>query len=246
MLCAYPSAAYKLAKLYQSSGEEFPAFQLISLSSENIDITQIHYIQNVFNCSNIIYNYGHTERVLVASKYQDKDYMGFFPQYGYFELLDTNKNVIKGKGITGEITGTSYGKAMPLIRYRTDDYTSFKDYQTIDYMKHCKTTNLIEGRKQDFIITTKGKRVSLTLIAGAHINELCKLEDMQYEQKKAGELIILGKEDEMNPLTAQEREKICTIIENIYGKEIKAAYKKTKHIEMTKSFKKKILIQNVL
>lgn len=247
ILFAYPSLAYMLAKAYIRNQKKPPKFRMIILSSENIIEGQLRFIKKVFQCHIVTYNYGHSEHALMASNYKEKTFLGFFPQYGYMELLDENKKCIKKDGIIGEITGTSFGKAMPLIRYRTQDYTSYARHQSTDYMKLCTSVNRIEGRKQDFVITSEGKAVSLLVITtGDPLEEmLCEFDEMQYEQKEIGKLIVYGKENKRHPVTNENINLICRLIERNANNKLEVTYKKTNKIEKTHSYKKRSLIQHV-
>ena len=54
-----------------------------------------------------------------------KNYHIFF-EYGYFELVDENGNVIEDANKQGEIVVTSFEMtAMPLIRYKTGDFAEY-------------------------------------------------------------------------------------------------------------------------
>jgi phenylacetate-CoA ligase len=245
VLFGYPSSIYSLAKAYQKSNFTPPTFDIICMSSENTYAYQNDLIKSVFNVKILTYNYGLSERVLLANKYMDNDNLGFFPLYGYFELLDDYNTSITTNNTLGEITGTSFSKSMPFIRYKTNDFTSLNNYKSNDFMKNCISINKIEGRRQEFFIKSDGGLASLCTIAGAHFEELCKLDEMQYYQEKAGELIVKGVEDDRNPLTEQDKASLINKIEEKYNWNIIVKYRKVDSIERTKSGKKMMLIQTL-
>jgi len=243
ILFGYPSSIYSLAKAYENSNLNPPSFDFICMSSENVFEYQNNFIKSMFKVKILTYNYGHSERVLLANKYKDNDNLGFFPLYGYFELLDDNYKTITAHDILGEITGTSFSKSMPFIRYKTNDFASLSSNKSDDFMRNCVSINRIEGRKQEFFVKFDGGLVSLCTIAGAHFEELCKLKEMQYLQENAGELIINGVEEENYPLSEQDKISLEKKIEEKYNNSIKVKYRKVNNIARTKAGKKMMLVQ---
>lgn len=187
IVCGYPSIVYALAKNYFSSGIKAPQFDFCFLASENIYNTQLSVIQKIFNIKCLLWGYGHSELTALALKYRDNAMLGFFPQYGYTELLD-EENQFDNK--SGEITATSWSKVMPFIRYKTGDYAIPSSYCSTDFMRHCLSVKQIEGRKQEYIISKSGTKLPLVNIAGAHLPSLSLVGDMQYEQPSPGTLTI--------------------------------------------------------
>ena len=191
IVCGYPSIIYSLAKNYISSGIIAPQFDYCFLASENIYDAQLSVIQKVFNIKCLLFGYGHSEFAALALKYRDNAMLGFFPQYGYTELLDEeNQNVCVFGNKSGEITATSWSKVMPFIRYKTGDYAIPSSYCSTDFMRHCLSVKQIEGRKQEYIISKSGTKLPLVNIAGAHLPSLSLVGDMQYEQPSPGTLTI--------------------------------------------------------
>jgi phenylacetate-CoA ligase len=245
VLFGYPSSIFSLARAYEINKLNPPQFDIVCMSSENTYEYQNEIIKRVFNVKTLTYNYGHSERVLLANKYIENDNLGFFPLYGHFELLDNNNNVITNYDTIGEITGTTFSKSMPFIRYKTNDFASLSSYKSDDFMKNCISINRIEGRRQEFFVKSDGGLASLCTIAGAHFEELCMLKEMQYRQEKAGELIINGVEDVLNPLSETEKASLIKTIEDKYNGSVKVEYRKVNRIERSKSGKKMMLDQTL-
>lgn len=188
-LFAYPSSAYMLAKAYERSGIEPPRFKKIFLGSENTYTKQLQYIEKVFK-GKAAYHYGHTEGVLLAIKDIDSNFMGFMPQYGYIDLYNEEGKKYTNKEL-GQIIGTGFSKVMPFIRYKTEDYAIFSDYKPDNFMKHYVFVERIEGRKHEFVVTKDNRKISVCSIAGAeHMNEMTLINEMQYEQKEIGKLLV--------------------------------------------------------
>lgn len=188
---AFPSSLYSLAKVYRSTGITPPCFDMAHLASENTYEDQLKYICDTFSIKKILYNYGHSECVVLAIKYADNEMLGFMPQYGYMELLDSNGSVIRENGVLGEIVGTGFSRVMPFIRYKTGDCAALSDYQSDDFMRFCKTVSRIEGRLHEFVVTRDGRLVSTASISGTpHLKTLNLVGNMQYEQMEPGKLIV--------------------------------------------------------
>ncbi len=122
----YPSAFLSLAKHMQSCKIKLnykpKCFFLIS---EGYTANEIAYLESVFKCKMKSF-YGQSERVVFATADQSLETYTVNQNYGYFELIDKSGNIIEENNINGEIVATSYDNfAMPLIRYRTGDYTSY-------------------------------------------------------------------------------------------------------------------------
>jgi phenylacetate-CoA ligase len=184
----YPSAIYQLALLYSKSSLRPPEFELIMLASENTYPDQVEFIKNTFSCPKVFFHYGHSEYAALAVKYHENDQLGFIPFYGFTEVINKGKDTEPGK--TGEIVSTSYSRSMPLIRYKTNDFAIVSDYKSSDHMRSCLSVESIEGRLQEYIVTSDNRLVSICTMGAAHFEELGPVLDSQYYQEKPGELIF--------------------------------------------------------
>jgi len=176
----YPSTFVMLAMLMQKKSLKLDykpkAFFLIS---ENYNEKDITFLKNFFDAK-ISSFYGHGERLVFAIASEDlKTYQPNL-QYGYMELIDKKGYVIKENGKIGEIVGTSYDNyAMPLIRYKTGDYTYYTNYKT-------KTFAQIQGKwGQDALIGKNGEIITLTAL-NLHSSELDNFIRTQFRQMGKG------------------------------------------------------------
>lgn len=187
---AYPSSVYRLAKSYLAAGKEAPSFDAIFLGSENVLQDQLDLIGKCFQPKAIHYNYGHSEEVLLGIKYSDQSGYGFMPQYGYCEVVNPEGRTVGAYG-SGELTGTSWSKKMPFIRYRTNDFATLGGVYVDDrFPYHSIHIERIEGRRQEFVVRGDGTQVSIVSICSEHMPVMSKIKEMQFEQHKAGELSI--------------------------------------------------------
>tara|TARA_B110000114_G_scaffold145481_1_gene154606 strand:+ start:20 stop:586 length:567 start_codon:yes stop_codon:yes gene_type:complete len=124
--------------------------------------------------------YGQSERVVFAKATEDLEEYKVDQNYGYFELIDSFGNEIKENNITGEIVATNYDNyAMPLIRYKTGDYTSYSDY-------HNKIFKKISGKwGQLFLYGLNKEEISITAL-NLHTNELNDVMKIQFIQINYG------------------------------------------------------------
>lgn len=238
VLSGYPSSIFTLAKNYEVNNIKPPQFDLIILASENTYENQSSYIKKCFNAKEVIYQYGHSEKALLAFKYKNNEKLGFSPTYGYMEMSPSNENY-------GEIVGTSFSKSMPLIRYKTGDIAQESKYQSDDFMRNYRSVKRIEGRLHEFVFTSDNRKISLVSVAGAHIPELSVAVDMQYEQFKKGELFVNIVENTEKKITSEEKQLIINALENKFNHKMKVYVKVFEEIERTKRNKKIMLIQHI-
>lgn len=124
VLDGYPSTVYVLAKYLKNKGETL-CLNAVLTSSETLFDFQREVIEDSFQCK--IYDYfGSAERVLFSTECDHHQGHHVASEYGITEIVDENyKNVATGD--VGYIVATSlHNKAMPLIRYLTNDMSALK------------------------------------------------------------------------------------------------------------------------
>lgn len=157
---AYPSAMetlMKFMKMQKLTLDYRP--KAVFLISENYTMEQVRELKDFFKC-NISSFYGHSERLIFAPNVPGKeDFYKVDERYGFFELIDANGKVITKNNVRGEIVGTSFDNfAMPLIRYRTGDYTEYADYEK-------RIIKMIQGRwDQDYLVGENGEELSIAAL----------------------------------------------------------------------------------
>lgn len=205
---AFPSAIYALARwLVEHPAPDITArIKGIMLYSENVYGFQLDLLRQVFGCP-ALKHYGHSERVLMAASMPDDERYFFWPQYGHFELVDEQGQVITRPGVLGEIVGTSFdNRVMPFIRYRTGDLAILSDRPAIGVLTGYPVVERIEGRLQEFLVTRDHRLISICTMGAAHFDVLAQMAAIQYEQHEPGlfELkVVAGRK-----LTDDERQNI--------------------------------------
>lgn len=188
---AYPSSVLNLLRCMREKSCTLD-YQLngILLISEQFDHQTESEIKEFFDCD-VISFYGLSERVVFARSLDDCSSYQVDSRYGYFELLDENDKVIEENNVRGEIVGTSFDNyAMPLVRYKTGDFTSYIDYEN-------KIIRRIEGKwDQTYLEGKNNERIYLSAL-NFHDKVFDKTHSFQYRQCKKGkiDLLIVAKDN---------------------------------------------------
>ena len=236
---AYPSSAFALAKNYIKEGLNPPHFEVIFLGSENVLKSQIELINKVFTPKEILYHYGHSEEALLGIKNINDTGYGFLPIYGYCEILDSNGESVNIHE-TGELTGTSWSRSMPFIRYRTNDYA----IRGVPNSENTFNVETIEGRQQEYVIRRDNIKVSIVSICSEHMPGMSQAKEMQFEQYIPGELIVnCVFYDRSNK--EQIKKDIKCDLERKFEDKVNCVVKEVDQINKTNNGKNIMLIQHV-
>lgn len=181
LIHGYPSSIINLIHFIKKTNLKINYIpQIIMLISEDIVKEQIDEIRSFFNCK-VASFYGHSERLIFAPNLNGllNDYT-LDNCYGFTELLDKKRSTINKNNIEGEIIGTSFDNyMMPLIRYSTNDFTSYKDINK-------SKINLIKGRwEQEYLIGIGDTKISLAAI-NLHSDVFKNIAKYQYYQTEIG------------------------------------------------------------
>ncbi len=188
---AFPSALFPLARWLAANplAEFTRGVKGVMLYSENVYGYQMAKFREVFGCP-ILSHYGHSERVLMAASMPDDDRYFFWPQYGYFELLDAENRPITQPGKLGFVVGTSFdNRVMPFVRYRTGDLAMLSEGEHPQLPGYPACERIV-GRLQEFIVCHDQRLVSITTLGVAHFPELAEVETIQYQQERPGRLVL--------------------------------------------------------
>lgn len=124
--------------------------------SESLDLATKRLAKSQFKTI-VISRYSNQELGIMAQ--QDMDTDDFMLNVGsfYFELLDLENDIPAEAGQPGRIVVTDlFNRSMPLIRYDTGDIGVLKETDTGEAPRLLT----IEGRRVDFIYSTKGNLIS--------------------------------------------------------------------------------------
>jgi phenylacetate-CoA ligase len=106
-------------------------------------------------------------------------------RYGFFELLDEEEHVIEKNNEKGEIVGSNFDNlAMPLLRFKTGDFTQYKEIKRGDI-------GLVESaRNQEYIDCLHGNKLSFSTFVRASEMQECDVFRYQVWQKAPGECTL--------------------------------------------------------
>ena len=124
VLDGYPSTLYLLAKYLQNRGERFPLRAAVT-SSETLYDFQREAIESSFSCRVFDY-YALAERAVFSHECDRHEGHHLAMEYGLAEVTDPSGGPLP-RGQSGRLVGTTlHNKAMPLIRYATNDMTALR------------------------------------------------------------------------------------------------------------------------
>ncbi len=176
-LHAYPSAVLQLAQLLATQGKQLSVpLRGILCGSEWMSMDQKKLVEAAFGCR--VYRwYGHSERVVLAGEGRTSPNFYFFPTYGYVEFGPPDAEGLQ------EVIGTTFDNmAMPLIRYRTGDYVRVTR-SNLEFP--WAAVSEIAGRGQEFLVTSGGRRISLTAF-NMHDSVFDSFVAVQFFQEEPG------------------------------------------------------------
>ena len=195
----YPSSFIALAKHMRDQNIKLEYNPIcMFLISEGYNSSEISFLEDAFNCK-ISSFYGQSERVVFAEAKDGLEEYRVDINYGYLELVDNKGKQITENNIIGEIVATSYDNAvMPLIRYKTGDFTSYADYEN-------NIINKISGKwGQTLLYGINNEEISLTAL-NLHTSELNEIIKIQFVQSELGVVnVTLMSSSELNILKLEK------------------------------------------
>lgn len=230
-LHAYPSAALMLARGMEQANLklDFPLTSLLCGSEKLTSESQRHLEQ--FFGARVFHWYGHSERVVLAAQGRTSNHLHFWPTYGFVEFGEANAEGHR------EIIGTSFhNHVMPLIRYRTGDYCRpAKEGGEFDW----PVAEAVVGRDYEFLISTSGRRISLTAI-NMHDDLFEGLLAVQFFQERQGEVEFRY---QVGAQWQNERVELMRAgLQRKLGDDFSLALREVKEVEKTNTGKHKWLI----
>lgn len=241
---AYPSTITIIAKFMKENDDicKFNNLKAILCGSENMYPDQREIIQDVFNCR-VFRWYGHSERAVLASECEYSTDYHICPEYGIFELVKEDGDVIHKKNDNGLIVGTSLTNyAMPFIRYKTDDMAILTNNSCKCERKHQKIRNVRGRWKQELIVGKNKKLIPITAL-NMHSDIFDNIEQFQFYQDTVGKINfrIVKKESYTNI----DSKKIMTELLRKLGNDFKVELSFLDEIPRTSRGKYMFLIQEL-
>ncbi len=240
-LHGYPSAVDVIAEyvLRHELTSTLPRIKAALLVSEACSESQRQRVEAAFR-TRVHSFYGHCERTVLGGECEKSRCYHAFPTYGVLEILN-EKGEPCDVGQSGEIVGTGFLKrAMPLIRYRTDDFAVKEPYQCEcgrcwDRFSHVLGRWTLEG----VIVGRSGAKISAAAL-NIHGDVFENVVRYQYYQQERGQLEI-----RVIPNTrfaVRDKEYIRSAHEKKLWGEVHVRVVPVRHIPLTKSGKQRRVI----
>jgi phenylacetate-CoA ligase len=156
----YPFFLLMLARIAQQAGIEYHRPRTIISIAESLPVSVRRTLGEAYGGARIFDYYSmHENAVLITECRHGTKHV--IDDYAYHEFVDPDGRVVESG--RGEIVGTSYyNYAMPLIRYRTRDFARLPKAQaTCPCGRSFPSVDVIEGRKEDFVVTPDGRILQL-------------------------------------------------------------------------------------
>ncbi len=182
----YPSSLFILADAYKNDSRCLKP-RLVFTSAELLDQMTRSYLNSVFGTS-LLDNYGCNEFGLLAWECQAHEGYHINIDRAVVEFIADGEPVQDSE--QGDIVCTSLvNKAMPLIRYRTDDVGTPIN-EKCSCGKSLPIMKIMQGRKDDFIVATDGRMFSPTVFFPYPFENLNGIIQFKVVQAKRNEINI--------------------------------------------------------
>lgn len=156
-LTGYGSAIAALAEIAIEQRLRPVEMRAVLVSGDTLQPSMRKAIEEFFQCK-CYDHYGQAEGVCWVMECQFGK-MHVIPEFGVLEILDQTGNPC-APGEVGEMVATGLiNRAMPLIRYRMGDEASWAVDQACDCGQHFPVIQRLEGRTDDYLITSDKRRI---------------------------------------------------------------------------------------
>ncbi|UII81570.1 phenylacetate--CoA ligase family protein [Flagellimonas sp. CMM7] len=185
-LHGYTSNLFLFGKFLIANNKDFSFIKGLFTTSENTSQLMNSFFNQELKIPHMNF-YGHTEKLVFASYCENTDFYHVDSFYGYTEILNSSNKRSK----FGEITGTTINNyGMPLLRYKTGDYTQVAECGC----ENCDFKGLIfkeiYGRWDGSKIYNKDGSSVTTTALNLHSELYAKIEGIQYFQHQKGKLQV--------------------------------------------------------
>ena len=152
-MVGYTNAIYELARFMSANNSTFKLKAIIT-NAEHVYNYQINAMKKVFDCP-VVETYGQAELVCFANRFPD-GVMYESPEMGFSEIVTIEEEYQE----FGKLIATGWlNKAMPLIRYDTDDLISTEFEEKRGNSCSLPAFGKILGRNDDVLVTKDGRKV---------------------------------------------------------------------------------------
>ena len=243
LLISYPTPLVEFSEYCIKNNIEFKFIKSIICSSEQLYDFQREIIERAFKAK--VYNrYGTREFGSVAQECDKGGGLHVNTERLYVEILDEQNEPCKD-GEKGQLVITDLdNKVMPLIRYKVGDYAVWGSNEACECGRGLPKLKFIEGRSFDVIKTPNGSVISgtfWTLLIRYVSNEI---KEFQIKQNSLDSIDVNIVTLKGQMITEAEKEALIIKI-NEKDIELKVHINLVSKIELTKSGKRRFVINNI-
>ena len=161
VLDGYPSTLYIFAKYLLGRGQRFPLRAAVT-SSETLYDFQRTAIEQAFECRVFDY-FALAERAVFSNECDRHEGHHIAMEYGLAEVVDAGGQPVS-RGTAGRLVGTPlHNRAMPLLRYVTNDLTAFVD-RTCSCGRHLELMDDVSTKAEDVLTLKDGRLISPSVL----------------------------------------------------------------------------------
>ena len=185
-LDGYPSTLYILAKYLLGRGQRFPLRAAVT-SSETLYDFQRAAIEQAFECRVFDY-FALAERAVFSNECERHEGHHIAMEYGLAEVVG-DQGLPVSRGATGRLVGTPlHNRAMPLLRYVTNDMTAFVD-RTCSCGRQLELMDDVATKAEDVLTLKDGRLISPSVLTHP-FKPLESIEGSQIIQKAPDHVVI--------------------------------------------------------
>jgi len=187
----YSSLIYILADYILAQSQTVP-LKAVLTSSETLTRLQREVIEKAFACK-VFDFYGLAERVAFAIECEAHNGKHLNPDFAIHEVLDSNDQAAP-VGKLGRLVGTSlHNKAMPLLRYLTNDMVTLKG-EPCSCGRKFPLIDDIASRIGDIIVAKNGRYITPLSISAAtlHVTTITHHQVIQEEKDRIVVKVVKG------------------------------------------------------
>ena len=238
-LHGYPGAIASFALLIKQYKLKINfKLKAILFASEIIYEWERKIAEEVFGCR-IFSHYGCAEKVILAAECEKNQIYHCLPQYGVTEFNPQTKEVIA----TGFLNTVN-----PFIKYKMTDVALNPRVDPCQecYRNYYPVFDGIEGRLEDFIVTSEGSLIAPAIITHP-FKDLKTIKNTQIIQKSTEKIIlrIVSLESINKDLLNEEIQFLSKELKKIIGEKIKIIPEVVNEIELSSSGKFKWIISEI-
>ena len=186
-LHSYPSAVIDFARHLKDLGIAPMRFRAILAASENLYPGQREFIESFYG-ARLFSWYGHTENTILAGECEVSNDYHIFPEYGVAEVIKQDAVVAEQEGEMGELVGTSLDNfAMPLIRYRTDDWAVIGPRRCACGRNYRLLKETYGRWHQEMLVGRLDNLISVTAL-NLHSDVFDNVQQIQFYQRERGKV----------------------------------------------------------